>query len=96
MNIITTTDQAECLAALEALDLTGKVVPVPPNTSCAGLDRIGPDCWLIIENIEGRYALHLLEHCDRSEAFRHFDMLNSKWRVVGNFRLLMPDAAATN
>jgi hypothetical protein len=99
MKEIVTDNQLECAAALEELCLAGKVVPIPPNTSCSGIMALSADSWLLIENTKGVYRMTLLLDATKEEAWSRYDALQSTHRTC-NFRAVFTgytaDASSRN
>ena len=86
MKITSCNDQAECLLAVDTLNLAAVLKPIPPRKTCDGLMPINSDTWIAFTNDEGKITLHLLEDATRDEAWRFFEELSGERKHV-NARL---------
>jgi hypothetical protein len=72
ITVLITEDQEECKQILDTLEITHLVVPVPPARSTSALLPVGP-AYVIAENSDGVYRLHLVQGATQEEAFKLFD-----------------------
>ena len=78
MKVTTCDDQAECILAIDTLNLGSAIQPIPPRKICDGLLPLTADSWIAFTNDNGKLTLHLLEDATRGEAWGFFDQLSGK------------------
>lgn len=90
MQIVTTTDQDECLAILDELELRDQFKPVPPHDTCDGVMELGPGYWLVGTNRNGHFTMHLLLDASAGAAWSFLDSLREPGNGFANPRAILP------